>query len=146
MLVEQAAHNPRRPDAAGRDRRCRGLEYVHVCVDDATRLADVEVLGDEKATITVGFRRRAIAFDGRHGITVSAAMSDNGACYRFRAAARFSRCPRSDSGTTPSPGSRPGHSPRRNRIPAGPVPDRQSAFPRADLAALDRPALLPDRR
>jgi transposase InsO family protein/transposase-like protein len=60
----------------------RGWEFVHVCVDDATRLAYVEVLGDEKATSAVGFLRRAVAFYASHGITVDAVMSDNGACYR----------------------------------------------------------------
>jgi transposase InsO family protein/transposase-like protein len=75
-------HSPRKRDAAGRDRRLVGWEYVHVCVDDATRLAYVEVLGDEKATTAVGFLRRAAAFYAAHGIAVHAVMSDNGACYR----------------------------------------------------------------
>lgn len=60
----------------------KGWEFVHVCVDDATRLAYVEVLGDEKATTAVGFLRRAVAFYAAHGITVQRVMSDNGACYR----------------------------------------------------------------
>jgi len=72
----------RRRDAAGRDRRLTGWEFVHVCVDDATRLAYVEVLDDEKAITAVGFLRRAMAFYSRHGITTQAVMSDNGACYR----------------------------------------------------------------
>jgi transposase InsO family protein len=59
-----------------------GWEFVHVCVDDATRLACVEVLSDEKATTAVAFLYRAIAFYRRHGITVERVMSDNGACYR----------------------------------------------------------------
>jgi transposase InsO family protein len=59
-----------------------GWEFVHVCVDDATRLAYVEVLADEKATSAVAFLRRAIAFYASHGIAVQAVMSDNGACYR----------------------------------------------------------------
>ncbi len=59
-----------------------GWEFVHVCVDDATRLAYVEVLEDEKATTAAGFLRRAVAFYRRHGITVERVMSDNGACYR----------------------------------------------------------------
>jgi transposase InsO family protein len=63
-------------------KRAVGWEFVHVCVDDATRLAYVEVLGDEKATTAVGFLTRAIAFYARHGITVERVMSDNGACYR----------------------------------------------------------------
>lgn len=59
-----------------------GWEFVHVCVDDATRLAYVEVLADEKATTAAGFLRRAVAFYRRHGISVERIMSDNGACYR----------------------------------------------------------------
>jgi transposase InsO family protein len=72
----------RRRDAAGRDHRLTGWEYVHVCVDDTTRLAYVEVLADEKATTAVGFLRRAIAFYASYGISPQAVMSDNGPCYR----------------------------------------------------------------
>ena len=60
----------------------KGWEFVHVCVDDATRLAYVEVLADERATTAAGFLRRAVAFYRRHGIRVERVMSDNGACYR----------------------------------------------------------------
>jgi transposase InsO family protein len=74
--------SPRKRDAAGRDRRLVGWEFVHVCVDDATRLAYVEVLADEKAATAVGFLQRAVAFYRSHGIEVNAVMSDNGACYR----------------------------------------------------------------
>jgi len=63
-------------------RRIVGWEFVHVCVDDATRLAYVEVLGDERAGTAVGFLRRAVAFYRRHGITVERVMSDNGSAYR----------------------------------------------------------------
>jgi transposase InsO family protein len=59
-----------------------GWEFVHVCVDDATRLAYVEVLADEKATTAAAFLRRAVAFYASHGISVERVMSDNGACYR----------------------------------------------------------------
>jgi transposase InsO family protein len=59
-----------------------GWEFVHVCVDDATRLAYVEVLGDEQARTAVGFLRRAIAFYAAHGITVERVMTDNGSAYR----------------------------------------------------------------
>jgi transposase InsO family protein len=59
-----------------------GWEFVHVCVDDATRLAYVEVLPDEKGPTAAGFLRRAVGwFDGM-GITVERVLSDNGACYR----------------------------------------------------------------
>ena len=74
--------SPRKRDAAGRDRKLVGWEFVHVCVDDATRLAYVEVLVDEKATTAVGFLQRAAAFYASHGISVQAVMSDNGAGYR----------------------------------------------------------------
>jgi transposase InsO family protein len=63
-------------------KRTVGWEFVHVCVDDATRLAYVEVLPDEKAATAVGFLRRAIAFYRRHGITVERVMTDNGSAYR----------------------------------------------------------------
>ena len=71
----------RRRDPAWRKRRLTGWEFVHVCVDDATRLAYAEVLPDEKAPTAVAFLRRAIAFYSRHGIATQAVMSDNGPCY-----------------------------------------------------------------
>lgn len=58
-----------------------GYEYVHVCVDDATRLAYVEVLADEKARTAVGFLRRARVWYRRHGVHIQRVMTDNGACY-----------------------------------------------------------------
>ncbi len=68
------------------DRRTRsrgiGWEYVHVAIDDATRLAYVEVLADEKAVTAVGFLRRAVAHFGDYGIRVERVMTDNGPCYR----------------------------------------------------------------
>jgi transposase InsO family protein len=59
-----------------------GWEFVHVCVDDATRLAYAEVLEDERAPTTAAFLRRAVAFYRRHGITVEAVLTDNGPGYR----------------------------------------------------------------
>jgi transposase InsO family protein len=59
-----------------------GWEFVHVCVDDATRLAYVEVLADEQGATAAGFLRRAVRFYAGYGITVQRVMSDNGACYR----------------------------------------------------------------
>jgi transposase InsO family protein len=59
-----------------------GWEFVHVAVDDYSRLAYAEVLGDEKATSAVAFLGRAIAFFARHGITVRRVMTDNGSAYR----------------------------------------------------------------
>jgi transposase InsO family protein len=76
--------NPRRQvtDAAGVRRNTRGWEAVHVAIDDATRLAYVEVLGDEKAVTAIGFLRRAVAFFQRHGMTVERLLTDNGSPYR----------------------------------------------------------------
>ena len=59
-----------------------GWEFVHVCVDDATRLAYAEVLADERATTAVGFLRRALTFYRSHGIAVEGVMTDNGSAYR----------------------------------------------------------------
>jgi transposase InsO family protein len=59
-----------------------GWEFVHIAIDDATRLAYAEVLGDEKATTAVAFLRRATAFFARHGITVERLITDNGSPYR----------------------------------------------------------------
>jgi transposase InsO family protein len=59
-----------------------GWEFVHVAVDDCTRLAYAEVLPDERATTAIGFLRRAVAFYRRHGITVEGLLTDNGNAYR----------------------------------------------------------------
>jgi transposase InsO family protein len=74
-------HITDRIDAEGKQRRTRGWEYVHISVDDCTRLAYAEVLSDEKGPTAVGFLRRAIAFYRRHGITVQAVLTDNGSPY-----------------------------------------------------------------
>jgi transposase InsO family protein len=68
----------------GRRTGAAGWEFVHVCVDDATRLAYVEVLPDEKGATAAGFLRRAVAWLAGMGVTVERVLSDNGACYRSR--------------------------------------------------------------
>ena len=75
-------YNPTFTDQAGTRRRTVGWEYVHIAVDDFSRLAYAEVLPDEKATTAAGFLRRAVAFYRRHGIRVERVISDNGSCYR----------------------------------------------------------------
>jgi transposase InsO family protein len=67
-----------------RTTRVRGIgwEFVHVCVDDATRLAYVEVLADERKETAAGFLRRAAAWFGRRGVIVERVLTDNGPCYR----------------------------------------------------------------
>jgi transposase InsO family protein len=74
--------NPVKRDAAGVDRATVGWEYVHIAIDDCTRLAYAEVLTDEKATTVVAFLRRAVAFFERHGMTVQQLLTDNGSGYR----------------------------------------------------------------
>jgi transposase InsO family protein len=58
-----------------------GWEFVHVCVDDYSRLAYAEVLPDEKGQTAVGFLQRAVAFFAAHGIELKAVMTDNGSAY-----------------------------------------------------------------
>jgi transposase InsO family protein len=65
----------------GQRARGAGWEYVHIAIDDATRLAYVEVLADEKATSAIAFLRRALAFYRRHGIHARRVMTDNGSAY-----------------------------------------------------------------
>jgi transposase InsO family protein len=58
-----------------------GWEFVHIAIDDYSRLAYAEVLADEKAITAVGFLKRAVAFYQRHGITVESLITDNGSAY-----------------------------------------------------------------
>jgi transposase InsO family protein len=66
----------------GRLRGVCGWEYVHIAVDDYSRLAYAEVLDDETAATAAGFLARAVAFYRRYGIEVEQLLTDNGACYR----------------------------------------------------------------
>jgi transposase InsO family protein len=71
----------RKLDAAGIERKTIGWEYVHVCVDDYSRLAYAEVLSDEKTLTAIGFLQRARAFYRRVGIKVERVLTDNGSAY-----------------------------------------------------------------
>jgi transposase InsO family protein len=75
------SYRPRRRDAAGRDHGTIGWEFVHVAIDDHSRLAYAEVLPDEKATTAIGFLNRALVFFARYGIQVERVLTDNGAAY-----------------------------------------------------------------
>ena len=77
--------------AAGRGRGVVGWDFLHVCVDDATRLAYVEVLPDERGHTAAAFLQRAAAWFADRGITLERVMSDNGSCYRSREHARACR-------------------------------------------------------
>ena len=69
----------------GTHNRGAGWDAIHVCVDDTSRLAYVEVLPDETATVTVGFLARAVAWFAQRGITIQRVMTDNGSPYRSAA-------------------------------------------------------------
>jgi transposase InsO family protein len=75
-------YNPTYRDRAGVRRNSVGWEYVHIAVDDHSRLAYAEVLPDEKAVTAIGFLRRAVAFYRRYGINVERLLTDNGSAYR----------------------------------------------------------------
>jgi transposase InsO family protein len=65
----------------GRGRGVVGWDFVHVCVDDATRIAYVEVLPDERGPTAAGFLERAVAWFADRGVRVERVMTDNGSCY-----------------------------------------------------------------
>jgi transposase InsO family protein len=76
-----------------RRQRTRGIgwEFVHVCIDDCSRVAYVEVLPDERAVTVAGFLRRALTWFGRRGVSVQRILTDNGNAYRSRLLAALCR-------------------------------------------------------
>jgi len=68
-------------DPAGRRRGKAGWDFVHIAIDDATRLAYAEVLSDEKATTAAGFLRRARTFYASYGMRIERVLTDNGSPY-----------------------------------------------------------------
>jgi transposase InsO family protein len=73
------------------DRRHRarggGWEYVHVAIDDCSRLSYAEVLGDERGVTVAAFLRRALRWFARRGVRIERVLSDNGSAYRSRVVA-----------------------------------------------------------
>jgi transposase InsO family protein len=72
-------------------KRGLGYEFAHVCIDDHSRVAYVELLPDERAETAAAFFRRAVAWYERLGVKVERVLTDNGTCYRshvFAAACR----------------------------------------------------------
>lgn len=59
-----------------------GWEFVHVCIDDASRIAFSQVMPDETRTSAIAFLKAAVAYYKRLGIAVTRVMTDNGSCYR----------------------------------------------------------------
>jgi transposase InsO family protein len=68
-----------------------GWEYVHVCIDDASRVAFSKIMKTECGRCAVAFLKAAVAYYASLGITVLRVMTDNGSCYRSRAFARACR-------------------------------------------------------
>jgi transposase InsO family protein len=65
--------------------RGAGWEYVHVCIDDASRIAFSKVLKSERKECAVAFLKAAVAYYASLGVTVERVMTDNGSCYRSKA-------------------------------------------------------------
>ena len=61
-----------------------GWEFVHVAIDDTSRVAYVEILDDEKGVTCAAFLRRAVAYFAAHGVSVQRVMTDNGTGYRSK--------------------------------------------------------------
>jgi transposase InsO family protein len=59
-----------------------GWEYIHVCIDDASRVAFAKVMPSEKKRSAIDFLKEALAYYQRLGIKVERVMTDNGSCYR----------------------------------------------------------------
>ena len=78
-----ARHRRQRPTPAGSGARL-GYDYVHVAVDDHTRLAYAEIHADERRETAAGFLTRAVAWFAEHTITVQRVLTDNGSCYRSK--------------------------------------------------------------
>src|SRR6478735_329825 len=68
-----------------------GWEFVHVCIDDASRVAFVQVMPDERKGSAIAFLEAAVSYFAKLGIRIERVMTDNGSCYRaktFRAACK----------------------------------------------------------
>lgn len=61
-----------------------GWEYVHVCIDDASRIAFTGIFPDEKAVSAIQFLKAAVAYYRSLGVTVTRVMTDNGSCYKAK--------------------------------------------------------------
>jgi transposase InsO family protein len=69
----------------GRFETAAGYEYLHVCVDDYSRVAYAELLPDERARSAIAFLRRALAFFAARGVACERILTDNGSAYLARA-------------------------------------------------------------
>jgi transposase InsO family protein len=65
-----------------------GWEYVHVCIDDASRIAYAEIKKDERKRSAVAFLKAAVDYYAKLGVSIQRVMTDNGSCYKSGAFAR----------------------------------------------------------
>jgi transposase InsO family protein len=72
-------------DRSGHRARGIGWEYLHVAVDDASRLAYSEILPDERKASASAFLARSLAWFAGHGVTIEQVMTDSGSAYRSHA-------------------------------------------------------------
>jgi len=114
----------RQSNQRGGRNKSPGWECVHVCIDDASRIAFSQIYPDEKAPSAVTFLNAAVAYYASLGVTVARVMTDNGSCYKafaFRDACRISASGTSEPGPThPKPTARPSAS-SRPRCASGPT-------------------------
>src|SRR5690606_29257626 len=68
-----------------------GREFVHVAIDDASRVAFSQILPDERKESAVAFLEAAVAYYASLGVTVTRVMTDNGSCYSSKAFAKACR-------------------------------------------------------
>jgi transposase InsO family protein len=69
-----------------------GWEFVHVCIDDASRIAFTRIMPDEKARSAVAFLKAAVVYYASLGVKITRVMTDNGSCYKAFAFARACKC------------------------------------------------------
>src|SRR5579883_546679 len=62
-----------------------GWEFVHVCIDDASRVAFVQIMADQRKESAVALLEAAVAYFAKLGIRIDRVMTDNGSCYRSKA-------------------------------------------------------------
>lgn len=82
---ERAGHRITGDRTGQSNSRGVGWEYVHVCIDDHSRIAFSEIKADEKAVSAIACLKAAIAFYARLGVKVERVMTDNGGCYKSHA-------------------------------------------------------------
>lgn len=87
---ERVGHRITDDRQQGRSRHA-GWEFVHVCIDDASRIAFSQILPDERKESAVAFLTASVAYYASMGVIVSRVMTDNGSCYRSRAFANACR-------------------------------------------------------